>query len=130
MHKIDLKKTAVSEIETYVPMTSPGQINWREYKSGNEVLETKLQNAGFLVITDSFNKGWKTFIDGNLTNTYRTNFSFQGIQIPKGTHIITRRYIPTKLNESLIICIIGLIFSSATTFQAIKNNKGAHKPRK
>jgi len=49
-------------------------------------------NDHFVVIANMYNVGWKAFIDGISTPIYRTNYLFQGISVPKGTHTIVLQF--------------------------------------
>lgn len=46
----------------------------------------------FLVISNAFDRGWRARVDGRETPIYRTNFAFQGIVVPTGTHSVVFSY--------------------------------------
>jgi len=65
-----------------------GQANITGYSENKVVIETGNDDAGFLVLTDSFYPTWKATIDGKETQIYRTDYSFRGIIVPAGNHKI------------------------------------------
>lgn len=46
----------------------------------------------FLVLTVPFDSWWRATIDQHPVTIYRTNFAFQGVLIPKGTHTVEFTY--------------------------------------
>ena len=116
MHEVNLKSVAIVNENLSNPTYSQGQVKWKLYKPGLEKLETTLQSPGFLVITDSFDSGWKTYVDQQPVKTILTNFAFQGIEVPEGTHTITRKYTPEHFGLSLILCGIGVALSLLCSF--------------
>lgn len=46
----------------------------------------------FLVISNTFDRGWRARVDGKETPIYRTNYAFQGIVVPTGTHNVVFSY--------------------------------------
>ncbi|MCK5085175.1 YfhO family protein, partial [Candidatus Parcubacteria bacterium] len=64
---------------------------------------------GLLVLTDSFYKGWKAYIDGKEVEIYPTNVAFRGIYTPKGEHEILFLYKPDSFKYSIYIALIGLM---------------------
>ena len=49
---------------------------------------SSLADDHFVVIANSFDAHWNAFIDGVSTPIYRTDYTFQGIIVPKGNHTI------------------------------------------
>jgi hypothetical protein len=45
----------------------------------------------FVVIANTYDPGWKAYIDSVPTRIYRTNYLFQGILVPKGDHLVVVR---------------------------------------
>jgi uncharacterized membrane protein YfhO len=81
-----------------------------EYSPNKIIMKTEnLNDAAFLVITDSFDKGWKASVDGINTKIYRTNFSFKGIALEKGKHHVELIYEPFYFKLGAVISIITAI---------------------
>lgn len=50
--------------------------------------------SGWLIISDVWYPGWMAFLDGNQTKLYRGDYLFRTIQLPRGQHLVTLRYMP------------------------------------
>ncbi len=93
MFKIDtdLAKTAILEKpksydhDPQCPC-SVGEVKIVSYSSNKIIMKTKNDNAGFLVLTDSYYPTWNVTIDGKNSILYKTDFNFRGVAIPAGNH--------------------------------------------
>ena len=65
-----------------------GKVQIIDYQDDKVMLKTQGQEAGFLVLTDSYYPTWHATIDGKETKIYLTDFNFRGVIVPKGEHII------------------------------------------
>ena len=66
-----------------------------------------------------YDKGWNSYIDGELVSHFRANYILRAMNIPKGNHTIEFRFEPEifKIGErislaSSILLIFSLIFVS------------------
>ena len=89
------------------------QPNYLRYSS----VSTKNQIAVFSEVY--YDKGWNSYIDGELVSHFRANYILRAMNIPKGNHTIEFRFEPEifKIGErislaSSILLIISLIFVS------------------
>lgn len=55
-------------------------------------LSTKTNEGGFLVIQESYSKGWSATVDGEATTIYPANVQFRGVYVPKGSHKVSFQY--------------------------------------
>lgn len=69
-----------------------GDVTVLEINPDDILLKSKSDRPGFLVGVFSFNPNWKAQIDGQAVQIYRTNFLFQGIFVPAGSHDIVWKY--------------------------------------
>lgn len=81
-----------------------------DYQPNQVEIEVKNNIDSFLVLTDTYYKGWKAYIDGQETEIYPTNAVFRGIFVPQGEHEIKFIYCPKSFIYSMCISIISLIF--------------------
>jgi len=88
-----------------------------EYKSNKVTIRAASMSDGFLVLTDSYDKGWKAYIDGEETEIFQANYLFRAIVFPKGEHVVIFKYMPLSfvfgawLSISfLIVVVIILLF--------------------
>ncbi len=56
------------------------------------VLRTAFPSKKFLVYNDSYQKKWRTVIDGSAATLFRANHAFKGVWVPAGTHTVAFRF--------------------------------------
>jgi len=88
-----------------------------DYKNNNVVLEVESKNEAFMVFSDNYYTGWKSYIDGKETKIYKTNGILKGVLIPEGLHKIEFSYSPPYFKlvsvislSSFILLVAGIIF--------------------
>ncbi|MBI2601310.1 YfhO family protein [Candidatus Daviesbacteria bacterium] len=75
-----------------------------------------------LVVLNNFYPGWEAKIDSVPTRIHRVNYSFNGVYVPKGKHIIDFYYIPKALIYGALISLLSgciLIFILVSKFTNI-----------
>src|SRR5207249_4816314 len=50
-----------------------------------------------LVLNDSWDSGWKAYVDGVKQPAFRVNYAFRGVVVPEGNHTVEFLYRPTFL---------------------------------
>jgi hypothetical protein len=115
VHSADIKvdptdSTAYSKITGYLEDKIDVEVN----ASGNN----------FLFLSNSYLPGWKATIDGNETQTYKTNHGYIGIVVPKGKHHIQFIYAPESFylskNIALILSSLVMLGLVITIFLEMK----------
>jgi hypothetical protein len=71
------------------------------------VIESATNVAAMLVLNDSWDPGWRAYVDGREQPVLRVNYAFRGVVVPPGEHTVLFRYRPRAL-------LIGLSLSAAT----------------
>ncbi|UKI56586.1 MAG: YfhO family protein [Treponema succinifaciens] len=56
-----------------------------------------------------YSKGWKIFIDGMETKSYRCDIAFIGTFVESGNHSVVLKYSTPFLNIGLVVSLLGLI---------------------
>jgi len=77
--------------------------------SGRIDLDESAPAAAVLVLFNSFERGWRAFVDGRQTPVFRADAAFLGILVPAGGHRIRFEYRPRGLREGLAIGAAGLL---------------------
>lgn len=85
-YKNDLKNIAVVENAPKNEIFDKGIIKINRYSENSISIQTENTGEGFLVLTDVYYPTWHAKIDGKETVIYRTDFTFRGILVPRGTH--------------------------------------------
>src|SRR5258706_1761107 len=66
-----------------------GDIRIKNYSVNKISIITSNKGTGFLVLTDIYYPTWHATIDGKESHIFKTDFTFRGIFVPAGEHIIT-----------------------------------------
>ncbi len=64
---------------------------------------------GLLYLADTFEEGWKAYVNDKETLIIKTNFVFRGVQLPPGEHKIIMRYEPQSFSTGIMITLGGLL---------------------
>ncbi|MDI6778010.1 MAG: YfhO family protein [Patescibacteria group bacterium] len=79
------------------------------YKDQEIIIETKMENDGFLVLTDQYYPGWEASIDGKEVEIYPTDYTFRSVYLKKGSHSVRFVYDPASYKIGKIISILTLL---------------------
>jgi len=60
-----------------------------------------LERPGFLVLSDTFDPGWRARVGGEPVEILRANWAFRAVQVPAGRHVVEMRYAPTSFRVGL-----------------------------
>jgi hypothetical protein len=72
-------------------------------------VEVSSNRNGFLVISNTFDPGWKAWVDGMDKQVLRANYFMQALPITAGDHIVRVFFRPTLSIVSIIISSLGWI---------------------
>jgi hypothetical protein len=99
-------------VEAVIPKQQPcdgAQLKLVQKKANAWEYRTHSECDTFAYIAQPFNKGWITKIDGEEAPSYRANYAFTAIPLPKGDHTMQRFYRPSSFLFGLIITLISLM---------------------
>ncbi|MGC8846342.1 MAG: YfhO family protein, partial [Candidatus Hydrogenedens sp.] len=88
--------------------------NIQEENSEYISIQIKAPKEGFLVLLDTYNPGWKAFVDGELTEIFRTNGIFRGVPIPGGVHQVVFKYTSPGWDAGRIITFVAILLTLST----------------
>lgn len=69
-----------------IPLQSNESIVMTRYEFNTMEIDVRVAVPRFIVISNAYDRGWRARIDGRETPIYRTNYAFQGVVVPEGTH--------------------------------------------
>jgi hypothetical protein len=102
----DPRETAFVETPVELPQECRGEAEIREEIPTRVKIETRMQTAGLVVLTDLWNKGWRAYLDGQNVPVLRANHAVRGVVVQQGTHSLEFRYQPTSFMWGM--CAPGL----------------------
>ena len=95
---------------------SHAMLNQFERSAGQMAFETQSEQAGWVMLSESYDPGWQVTIDGRPGQVYPGNFAFMAVEVEAGKHQITLTYRPFGFIFGALFSILGLmlyIFSLA-----------------
>ncbi len=88
---------------------SAGKVEIRSYQPNKIKMSVQSSGKGFLVLSDSYDKGWNMMIDGQSKPVIQVNGAVRGFWVDEGTHQIEMYYWPAEFALGLKISVIALI---------------------
>jgi len=70
---------------------------------------TSTSEPGLLVVTRSWDRGWKASVDGREAPLLRADLAFQGVIVPAGEHDIRLSYAPTSFRIGALVTGASLL---------------------
>ena len=91
--------------------TSPASVEWREDRPDDIRLSVAAQQPGWLVLLDSWDKGWKATVNGQPAEVRRANYNFRAVAVPAGRSVVDFSYQPTSVTVGGWVTVLatGLI---------------------
>ena len=92
------------------PHHSPaGTVTMIEDKPNTVVLRAHMLRAGYAVLLDRYDPGWRAFVDGQPTTILHANLMFRAIRVGPGEHLIRFEYHQVGLKAGLAITLLTSI---------------------
>ncbi len=87
---------------------SPGdEVKVVSYGPQQIVLATSNQQAGFLVLSEVYYRGWEARVDGTPVPVERINYTLRGVEVPPGKHRIEFTFRSPSFRSGAMISVFG-----------------------
>jgi hypothetical protein len=113
------------------PISLPNQAGFqaeahlKEYENQVVNIQASLNQAGMLVLADSFYPGWNAYVNGRQAKVYRANLFFRAVQLSSGTHTVEFRYEPRSFAIGLRVSIVTLLaIPGVSMFLHLRRRRG------
>jgi len=90
--------------------------------------EVEMKREGYLVVTRTFDPGWRATVDGQPVAVQRANLAFQAVRVPAGRHVVETAYRPASVAVGLLISAAGLLALLALAFSGARGAPGLDVP--
>lgn len=71
-------------------------------------VNVEMQSAGLLVLSETYDPGWKAYVDGKPARILEVDHLLRGVALSPGDHIVELRYAPLSLQFGLALTIITM----------------------
>lgn len=78
---------------------------------------------GVILFVESFDNGWRAYVDGMRADIIPANYAFMAISVEKGEHSIVFRYEPPLYTFSLGLSVLGIIVFGLFKFYLFRNKQ-------
>jgi len=99
------------------PLEKKSSAEITDYQPNQVKIKTQSNTEALLVFNDTYNQGWKVFIDGKQNKLLRVNYALRGVKVPSGEHQIVFQYKPLSFTiglyvsgGTLLLLVIGSVF--------------------
>jgi hypothetical protein len=108
--KVDLRRKVII---AGCPMVTSGDsisgtLYVEHYGSQRITVHADVQSPAFLVLTDSYDSGWRVWVDGHEVPLLRADYAFQAVALSPGSHKVKFLYRPFTVVGGLMLSIIAL----------------------
>lgn len=93
----------------YRAVTSPETVDILKYSPNEIILEARVNESKFLIISDSYYPGWKVFVDGKRDKIYRADYILRAVHLGPGKHIIKFTYDPLSFKIGAIVTLVTVL---------------------
>jgi uncharacterized membrane protein YfhO len=91
---------------------------------GHIVIDTRSPNRQLLVVSESFDDGWRAMIDEGAVAVERVNGDFMGAVVPAGRHRVTLTFRPLHLVVGRYLSAGGVLIAVGLLFAARRHPHG------
>jgi uncharacterized membrane protein YfhO len=106
-------------LDREIPVLSTRQLkataNFLRYENKRVTIATSTNSEAILVLADSYDPGWKAFVDGEEALIQRANLFFRAVPLPAGDHTVEFRYEPRSFTVGFRISVLTLIALAVAT---------------
>lgn len=114
----DPREVALFEKELYgkeqLDFPAPGdptgaQVKVTRYEPQRLELQTSHNQAGFLVLSEIYYRGWDAFLDGQRVPVERVNYALRGLNIPAGQHRVEFVFRSPSFRQGVRLAALGVL---------------------
>jgi len=94
-----------------------------DYKMNEVKLAVRMNDAGYLVLSELNYPGWKAYVNGKKTRILTGNYIFRVLTLSKGDHNISIKFEPDSFTIGLIISVGSILFFLLFQFSVLIRKK-------
>ncbi len=91
-------------------VSSASRVTLTAYSPNRITLHVDLDDAGFVVLADTYYPGWQAVVDGQATPLYRANSIVRALYIPAGQHTVVLTFLPLDFVLGAAVALFTLLW--------------------
>lgn len=88
----------------------------KDLDPGRVLVETASASPGYLVLTDTYHRGWRATVDGQPVPVYLADFLFRAVYLPPGTHTVEFTFDPISVRLGAALSLVAIVFVLGAAF--------------
>jgi hypothetical protein len=106
--------------------SSSGRVTGIRTSPNRLSVDVVADGPAFLVLSQHWYPGWEVYVDGALQGApLRTNYVFQGVALPAGTHTVEVRFAPPLWRAGWVLAALGwLLFAGGVAYALLRQPGG------
>lgn len=94
---------------------SVSRVQWERDRPNDLRLSVTTATAGWLVVLDSWDPGWRATVAGKGRPVLRANYNFRAVRVPAGTSVVKLSYRPSEVSAGVLVsglatgCLVAAI---------------------
>ncbi|MBL7201039.1 MAG: YfhO family protein, partial [Anaerolineae bacterium] len=90
------------------PPSTPATATITRYEPNRVSVAVATEATGLLVLSDTYDRGWKAAIDGQAAPVYAANHAFRAVAVPAGVHQVDFSYEPLSFRVAVAVSLLAL----------------------
>jgi len=109
--KVDYAKTLILKNDPeFKPEPGPGISEIIKYSLGYVAVKTSSTSPKLLFLSDVYDNGWKTYIDGKEVHLHEANMVFRAVSVSAGDHLVEFKYKPLSFQYGILLTLSTMVF--------------------
>jgi hypothetical protein len=112
----DFRKEVLIEGDGQVKATgeaSGGKAEITRYEPNRVVVKTESSGSAWLVLTDTWFRGWTARVNGKPEEIRRAYHAFRAVRVPAGKNVVEFRYKPGSFLFGFLMSLMGVVMTMA-----------------
>ncbi len=87
------------------------------------IIDVDAPAAGILVVSETHYPGWSALLDGKSVPLLRADYTFRGVAVPAGRHVVEMRFVSRPTQIGLLLSALGFVLAGWALFSQRRRRK-------
>jgi hypothetical protein len=102
----------------------PDRVSFERYETDRADVLAELGAAGWLVVSDAWDPGWRAEVDGRPVAIERADVCFRAVPLGPGRHRVVFTYVPRAYRLGLLVALAALALVAAGLIREHRRRRG------